>query len=76
MKSGEGGGEGMNGFLLWIQLEEKRAGKGKRVGRESFWILFSEKYVYIYLLYPFPIFFPSPPPPPSLPPPLLYSSLV
>lgn len=48
----------MNGFLLWIQLEEKRAGKGKRVGRESFWILFSEKYVYIYIsCIPFLFFF-------------------
>lgn len=67
----------MNGFLLWIQLEEKRTRKGKRVG-ESFWILFSEKYVYISLLSLSYFFFLSPPLPPLLLLflPLLYSSLV
>lgn len=63
MKSGGEGAGGMNGFLLWIQLEEKRTRKGKRVG-ESFWILFSEKYVYISLV-SLSYFFPSPPLPPS-----------
>lgn len=75
MKSGGEGAGGTNGFLLWIQLEEKRTRKGKRVG-ESFWILFSEKYVYISLLSLSYFFFPSPPPPPppSLPPPSLFLS--
>lgn len=76
MKSGGEGAGGMNGFLLWIQLEEKRTRKGKRVG-ESFWILFSEKYVYISLLYLSYFFsFPTPPTLLLLFLPLLYSSLV